>query len=148
MARLDGPNSFYCVYSKPDFYDVSFNDPAMADTVVVDTQTQVPLNFTARSAQGWNNVGISVFEHQYYCGTGITYVNSTPDITNSFPTGSAQGASSIIVMKGVWSLHTEKNYHGVQVSIDGQNEFGPGTRIQFLQAANDKVKSIQYIREN
>ena len=78
----------------------------------------------------------------------LTYNASNPDITNAFPSGTDQGASSIIVMRGVWSLLTEKNYHGIQISIDGKKEFGPGTRIHTLGLAEERVKSIKYIREN
>ena len=51
-------------------------------------------------------------------------------------------------MKGYWSLYTDKNYNGIKISLNGKSEFGPGTRLYSLGPAEDKVKSIKYIREN
>lgn len=140
-ARVDGSDSFYIVYDKPDFHDESDTN---SSSYIVDTTENVKLEFTARSTQGWNKIGITVLEHAWYCGTGQTYQNSNPDITDAFP----PGASSIIVMKGVWSLYCRKEYGGRKICINGEDEFGPGTRIHYLCDENDRVKSIRYVRDN
>ena len=144
-ARVDGSKSFYIVYSKPEFFDT--HEHSSTSSVIVDSSCEAPLGFTARSTQGWDKDGITLLEHHWYCGTGRTYTTSTPDITHEFPSGD-RGASSIIVMKGYWSLYTDKNYNGIKISLNGKSEFGPGTRLYSLGPAEDKVKSIKYIREN
>ena len=51
-------------------------------------------------------------------------------------------------MKGVWALYSGKNYKGIQISVDGKNEFGPGSRITFIQPGNDMAKSVKLLQEN
>ena len=146
LAKVDGSKSYYVVYREPDFFD--FHEHTSTSSKIISSPNcDIPLGFVARSAQGWDKTGITLFEHHFYCGTARNYTTSSPDITEEFPKGD-RGASAIIVMKGWWSLHSEKNYKGIQISIHGQSEFGPGTEICSLGAAQDKVKSIKYIREN
>ena len=144
LGKIDGSASFYVVYRDPDYQETNWDAEC---SKIVDGSTEIEFGFTARSTQGFDKVGISLFEHIYYCGTGGTFKSSYPDITDSFPAGD-RGASSFIVMKGVWALYTEKNYKGIQLSVDRQNEFGPGTRISFINPGNDMVKSVKLIREN
>ena len=144
LAKVGGSTSFYVVYRDPDYQETNWSAEC---SKVVDSSTEIELGFPARSTQGWNKVGISLFEHIYYCGTGATYKSSYPDISGTFPAGD-RGVSSFIVMKGVWAIYSEKNYKGIQISVDGQNEFGPGSRITFIQPGNDMVKSVKLLREN
>ena len=90
LAKVDGSTSFYIVYRDPDYQETNWS---AENSKVVDSSAEIELGFPARSTQGWDKVGISVFEHIYYCGTGATYKSSYPDITNIFPPGD-QGASS------------------------------------------------------
>lgn len=135
-ARVDGSDSFYIVYRKADFHDDV--DSGSSDSYIVNSTNDVNLGFIAKSTQGWDKTGITVLEHAWFCGTGQTYKSSNPDITDHFPPGD-RAVSSFIVMKGVWSLYTEKNYKGIKISIDGEVEFGPGRQIHSLGPANDKV---------
>ena len=145
-GKVDGSDSFYIVYSKPDFNDDSTTTPQ--DSTIVNSTDNVDLGFTARSTQGWDKVGITVLEHYWYGGTGHTYITSNPDITPEFPPEKREGASSFIVMKGVWSLYTEKNYNGIKITIDGKDEFGPGDKVPEIGAASDRVLSIEYVRDD
>ena len=144
LAKVDGSTSFYIVYRDPDYQETNWS---AENSKVVDSSAEIELGFPARSTQGWDKVGISIFEHIYYCGTGATYKSSYPDITDTFPPGD-RGASSFIVMKGVWALYSGKNYKGIQISVDGKNEFGPGSRITFIHPGNDMAKSVKLLREN
>ena len=144
-AKIDGTDSYYVVYREPDYFD--YHSHSESSSKIVDQTSDVTLGFPARSTQGWDKTGITLFEHHYYCGTARHYVSSNPDITDEFPSGDP-GASAIIVTKGYWGLYTDKNYKGVQIAINGQKEFGPGTKINSLGAAEDRVKSIKYIKEN
>ena len=144
-AKIDGTDSYYVVYREPDYFD--YHSHSESSSKIVDQTSDVTLGFPARSTQGWDKTGITLFEHHYYCGTARHYVSSNPDITDEFPSGDP-GASAIIVTKGYWGLYTDKNYKGVQIVINGQKEFGPGTKINSLGAAEDRVKSIKYIKEN
>ena len=128
-ARVDGSKSFYIVYSKPEFFDT--HEHSSTSSVIVDSSCDALLGFTARSMQGWDKDGIILLEHHWYFGTGHTYTTSTPDITHEFPSG-YRGASSIIVMKGYWSLYKDKNYNGIKISLNGKSEFGPGTHLYSL----------------
>ena len=144
MGKVDGSKAFYVVYRDPNYQETGWTAES---SKIVDSSRDIEFGFTARSTQGWDKVGISVFEHIYYCGTGETYKSSYPDITGTFPAG-GRGASSFIVMKGVWAIYSERNYKGIQIAVDGRNEFGPGSRISFINPANDMVKSIKLLREN
>ena len=144
-GRVDGTQSFYVVYNEPGYLKGA-KDWSANSSKIVDGPNEIELGFTARSAQGWDKVGISIMEHIYYCGTGETYRSSNPDITTSFPSGDA-GVSSFFVSKGVWAVYSEKNYKGVQLEVDGKTEFGPGFRAPCMRA-NDVVKSVKLLREN
>ena len=144
MAKVDGSSSFYVVYREPQYQETGWDSKC---SKIVDSSTEIELGFNARSTQGWDKAGISVFEHIHYCGTGETYRSSYPDITGTFPSGD-RGASSIIVTKGMWALYSGKNYKGIQIAVNRQNEFGPGARIPFIEPANDMVKSVKLLREN
>ena len=87
-------------------------------------------------------------EHPSYRGTGVTFTHTKVDITSSFPTGQFEGASSFIVMKGVWALHTGKNRGGTRIKINGVSEFGAGYKSEFLGRAGHLIQSIKYLRDN
>ena len=144
LGKVDGSKSFYVVYRDPDYQEANWTAEC---SKIVHSPSEIEFGFTARSTQGWDKVGISLFEHIYYCGTGGTYKSSYPDITGTFPAGD-RGASSFIVMEGVWAIYSEKNYKGIQIAVDGRNEFGPGSRISFINPGNDMVKSVKLLREN
>jgi len=148
QARVDGSDSFYIVYNNVDYLE----DPQISHTshvsVIVDSQSNIGLGFVARSTQGWDKVGISLFAHPYYCGTGATFLSSNADVTEELPASNPYGASSLIVKKGIWALFTEKNYKGTQIAIQGKQEFGPGTNLAYLgDQQGDKIKSVKYLRE-
>ena len=140
QSKIDGPASYFVVYSVPDYN----NHPHATSTksAIVDSQNTTSAGFTIESAQGFNKEGIAVFEHYFFCGNGKSYTSSNPNITADFPIGKIQGASSIIITKGWWSLYTGPNYTNI-VTFNGGSRFGPGTRITGLQSDNDKVQSIQ-----
>ena len=96
-GKMDGSDSYFVVYSVPDY-----NDTAGAQstrTAIVDSQSTTKFGFTAQSTQGFNRDGITLFEHYFFCGKGKTYANSNPNITGDFPSG-GQGASSVIITEG------------------------------------------------
>lgn len=142
-GKVDGTDSFYIVYSTTYYGEGGCSDKS----VIVDSQNEVNFGFMAKSTQGWNKVGITVFEHPSYHGTGVTYARTENDVTSSFPPRHSQKISSFIVMKGVWALYTRKNMRGKQIEIDGKKEFGPGSRIECLQDPSDRIRSVVYLRE-
>ena len=142
-GNVDGTKSFYIVYSTPNYGEGGSN----SQSVIVDGQNEVKFGFMAKSTQGWDKVGITVFEHPNYRGTGVTYARTEADVTSSFPPRQSQKISSFIVMKGVWAVYTRKNMRGKRIEIDGQTEFGPGSRIECLQDPSDRIRSVVYLRE-
>jgi len=147
-ASVDGSDSFYIVYNNVDYLE----DPSLKHTsdvsVIVDEQCDKDLGFVVRSTQGWEKVGITLFAHPYYCGTGATFLSPHPDVTQEFPPNTPYGANSFIVKKGIWALFVEKNYKGPQISIDGKQEFGPDTCLPYLgDQQGGKIKSVKYLRE-
>ena len=147
-GRVDGKVSFYVVYSATGYYEGTPRPAGVTPSKIVDSQTDVIFGFRARSTQGWDKVGITLFQHPNYCGTGVTYSRTEADITSLFPSGQSQGACSFIIMKGVWTLYTGKNTGGTQVKINGQVEFGPGCRIEQLERAGDLIQSIKCLRDS
>ena len=71
-GKVDGTDSFYLVYSKPDFHDNTGNSSTVK---IVETTSDVNLGFTARYTQGWDRLGISVLEAYWYGGTGRSYLH-------------------------------------------------------------------------
>ena len=143
-GRIDGTESYYIVYSTPQYGE----GVSSAQSVIVNSQSDVKFGFMARSTQGWNKTGITLMEHPSYRGTGVTFTHTEVDITSSFPTGQFEGASSFIVMKGVWALYTGKNRGGTRIKINGVSEFGAGYKSEFLGRAGDLIQSIEYLRDN
>ena len=145
-GKVDGTKSFYVVFRQINFQESNWDSYC---SKLIDSANETQLGFVARSAHGYDKKGITVFEHGYYCGTFETYVASNPDITPSFPGGNkGSGVSSFIVWDGVWALFTGKNYKDIQIEIDGKKEFGPGCRIEFMNADNDLTKSVERIRDH
>ena len=144
-GRVDGNDSFYVIYPEPNYMD---DEPdSQRKSKVIKTSAETEIGFVARSAQGWNKEGISLFEHRNFCGTGETYKSSNEDITSTFPPGKDEGLSSFIVWTGIWSVYKDKNY-GLKININGKDEFGPGTQICVITgAANDLIKSIKLVRD-
>ena len=143
-GRIDGKESYYIVYSTPS-YGEGASSPR---SVIVDSQSDITFGFMAGSTQGWDKTGITLMEHPSYRGTGVTFTHTEVDITSSFPTGQFEGASSFIVMKGVWALYTGKNRGGTRIKINGVSEFGVGYKSEFLGRAGDLIQSIEYLRDN
>lgn len=130
---------------KTDFDDT--HDHSSDSYRIVEKTTKQSFGYYARSFQGFDKNGIVLFEHHFFCGTAKDYIDSQSSIASAFPASDA-GASSMIVSKGVWSLHTKEHYGGTKINIGGVDEFGPGTRLESFGAAEDKVKSVQYLRDN
>ena len=143
-GRIDGIESFYIVYSTPQYG----KGAPSTQSVIVDSQYDINFGFMARSAQGWDKNGITLMEHSNYRGRGVTFTHTEVDITSLFPTRQSQGVSSFIVMKGVWALYTGKNLGRTRIKINGVSEFGPGYQSEFLGAVNDLIQSIEYLRDN
>lgn len=138
QGKMDGSDSYFVAYSVPNYNARGFTREGMP--AIVDSTSNVEFGFTARSVQGFNKEGITVFQDYFFCGKARNYTSTTEDITGTLP-----GASSVIINKGWWSLYTQKNCSpGSIVTINNGTRFGPGTRISGLQSANDKVQSIQY----
>ena len=133
QGKMDGLDSYFVVYSVPNYFPAGI--PA-----IVDSTSAVEFGFTARSVQGFNKEGMTVFHDFFFCGNARNYTSTSEDITGTSP-----GASSVIINKGWWSLYTQKNCSPESiVAINNATRFGPGIRISGLQSANDKVQSIQY----
>ena len=126
----------YLVYSKNNYVNFS-----MATVKIVDSPNMMEFGFAVRSFQAVDEEGISFF-NKYYSGEGETFDGTHRDITILFE----DGASSFIVMKGVWAIYRERDYKGI-ISIDGKNEFEPGSRISSIQPGNN-VKSVKLLRED
>jgi len=144
---MTGPESFYLVYDTPNT-----GDSNTGTSIYVSNQSGSPQSFPwpVQSANGFDKVGVVLFEHASYRGTGKLYSSgvSDVDLMESFPTPGGQGVSSMIVDKGVWSLYdTYPRNNGVALQIDGKTEFGPGTRISWFGAANDKARCLHYVRD-
>ena len=91
-------DSLYLVYSKNNYINFS------KETVkIVDSPNMIEFGFVVRSFQAANEVGISFF-NKYYSGRGVTFERSCPLITIAFE----DGASSFIVMKGVWAIYRKE----------------------------------------
>ena len=137
-------HNYYIVYSTLQYGEGVSN----AQSVIVNSQSDVKFRFMARSTQDWNKTRITLMEHPSYHGTGVTFTHTEVDITSSFPTGQFKGASSFIVMKGVWALYTGKNRGGTRIKINGVSKFGAGYKSEFLGCAGDLFQSIEYLRDN
>ena len=150
QARLDNLESFYIVYRYVDFGEPIFDEDDGINAVRIHLTDETDIGFNVRSFQGFDKTGITVFEHQYYSGTGITYTKSNPDISSAFPTREEGGASSFIISRGVWSFYTETNYNGILLRYNNKTEFGPGDDFRIVRNSlgDNLVKSIRYIREN
>lgn len=142
-GRVENDESFYIVYNRPDFSATPpSNNPS--GSVVISKTNDVAIGFNVRSFQGFHTTGITVFEHQYYNGTGIPYTLSHPDVASAFPAMEDGGARSFIVSKEVWSLFTKKNFEGALLSYEGKTEFGPGNNIG-VALGDGRIKSIKCI---
>ena len=150
QARVDNTESYYIVYREPDFCDATFATDDGDNFNLVTLTSNLDIGFNVRSFQGFDKTGITVFEHQYYSGTGVTYTKSNPDISSAFPTREEGGASSFIVSRGVWSFYTETNYNGILLRYNDKTEFGPGDYLLIVRNSlgDNRIKSIRYIREN
>ena len=149
-GRINGNQSFYIVYSAPNYYEGTPLPPGVTPiSKIVNSQTDVTFGFKARSTQGWDKVGITLFGHRHYCGTGRTCTDTVADITSMFPSGQPKGACSFIIMRGVWALYTAKNYsEESRIKINGQVEFGPGCFMPELEGTGYVIQSIKHLRDN
>ena len=134
-AKCEGSRSFYVVYDRENF-------AADSKSLVVDSTTERDMGRFIRSLQGYDKMGLILFPHPNFCGQGALFTQDDPSILDQFPAGS-EGVSSLVVHKGKWALYSETNHKGVRISINGQDSFGPGTRIEM--GGYDKVKSVKLL---
>ena len=115
-------------------------------TVIEPNSATVQVNSPIRSLQGFNveNPGIVMFEHSQFRGFGDSANNSVP-VLAEFPSGKINGVSSVIITGGKWSFHTEYNYTGTTIAVDGKEILTPG-RYDFAdKVINDLAKSVKYV---
>ena len=58
-----------------------------------------------------------MFQHNNFRGYGVEFRTNNPNITESFPTGEIDGASSFVCTGGEWRLYTKTNYNGGSVLV-------------------------------
>lgn len=142
---MTGPESFYLVYNTPNTGD---SNPETSIYVSNQSDSQQSFPWPVQSANGFDKVGIVLFEHESYCGTGKLYQSGVPDVDLKESFSGFQGVSSMIVDKGVWSLYdTYPRKNGVALRIHNETEFKPGMRIDKFGAANDKARCLHYVRD-
>ena len=134
-AKCTGTRTFFVIYDKVGFASDS-------KSMVVDSEKEVNMGVRIRSLQGYDKKGLVLFAHPNYCGQGALFTQDDPNIIDQFPS-SSEGVSALVVHKGRWALYSEPNYMGTKIAIDGKDEFGPGTCIQY--GGFDAVKSVKQL---
>ena len=140
------PKSFWVVYTVKDW---DHQHPGDRDVEkIVRVGATVTTDAPIRSIQGFDelNPGVILFEHSQYRGFGTSIRNSDPDIIQSFAQGQVSGASSMIIIGGIWSFYTGCNFTGTKIIVCGKTQLGPGIYDLELLLANDQIKSVQYVR--
>ena len=134
--------SVFVVYPQKDFSQAT----GVPDGIVVESTDIQDLNMTVRSAQGFDRAGIILFAHPKYGGNGQLFSQTEKNITKEFPPDTWDGVNSFLVYEGVWSLFLGPDLQGAKVTIDGRDQFGPGTKVENLSPyAADQVRSIQNV---
>ena len=129
-ARVQGTYSFYVVYSEENYEGRS---------CIIKSECRVDPGFTIRSYQGRDKQGIVLFTDYNFCGQLGQFTTEDTDITDQFPAGKKDGASSAIAWTGKWRLYKQQNFQG--------------GHIQDLEAViecdrlknNDKCKSLKLL---
>ena len=85
IGKINGPESYYVVYKSPNFYSSTTADSTQS--VIVDSTNRLGFGFVARSVQGFDKDGITVFENYFYCGKARSFTTSVSDIAAQFPPG-------------------------------------------------------------
>ena len=137
--------SYYVVYSGPKYQEGNSNDSVLVNGYrIVENTSYESLGFVARSARGIDMTGCALFEYMYYSGQGHNFRISCPDLSRFFTT-TGEGISSVIISRGTWAFFTEKHYQGTMITINKQNKFRPGFRLDCIGAI--KVMSIQLLQD-
>ena len=138
--------TFYVVYSEETYGSAGSGTGSAAlvpsDPVSGSSDT-VQTSFSIRSAQGFdlNTPGLVMFQHNHYLGYGQSFRSNDANITDSFPTGQIDGASSFICTGGEWKLYTKMNNQGGSIPVtQGQS----GNLGDF--GLNDTIKSVKFIK--
>ena len=135
----DHKKSFYVVYSEETYRSAGSGTALVPSDPVSGSSDPIQTAFSIRSAQGFdlNTPGLVMFQHNNYLGYGQQFRSKDANITDSFPTGQIDGASSFICTGGEWKLHTTRRFRGRSVSV---------TKGQFCNLSDfgldDKVKSV------
>ena len=150
LANVDNqdPNvqTFYVVYSAEN-YGTEGSGTGSENFVPADpfsgSSTSIETPYIIQSAQGFDlgNPGLVMFQHNDSRGYAVEFRTNNPNITESFPTGEIDGASSFICTGGEWRLYAKTNYQGAYASVRS-GQFG--NLGQF--GLNDRVKSIKFIK--
>ena len=138
--------TFYVVYSE-EMYGSEGSGTGSASFVPCnpDSGSSDPIqtSFNIQSAQGFdlNVPGLVMFQHRKSLGYGVEFRSNDPNITESFPTGEIDGASSFVCTGGEWKLYTKTNYNGGLVSVKS-GQFGDLGDF----GLNSKIKSVKFIK--
>ena len=138
--------TFYVVYSAETFGSVGEGTGVaylVPSNPVSGSSDSIKTDFNILSAQGFdrNTPGLVMFQHYKYLGYGQEFRSNDANITDSFPTGQIDGASSFVCTGGEWKLYTKMNYQGGSITVtQGQH----GNLTDF--GLNDKIKSVKFIK--
>ena len=138
--------TFYVVYSA-ETYGTAGSGTGSASLVpsnpVSGSSNSIQTSYIIQSAQGFDlgNPGVVMFQHYNFRGYGVEFRTNNPNITESFPTGEIDGASSFVCTGGEWRLYTKTNYNGGSVLVK-KGDFGNLDKF----GLNDKIKSVKFIK--
>jgi len=144
-AKVNKGESFFVVYSKEDYNSGSEDNELPKIVGQVDGKGKpstdwLDLGFVAKSARGFNNIGITLFANVNYGGTAPIEEPENffrdADIADQFP----KGIKSFIVQIGVWSLYDKD---GKMISIGGVSQFKPGVAKQNIGDLGSNIASIK-----
>lgn len=142
---IDGnKESVWVIYDQEDWdHEGPPADPDRVGTVMTNGGDTVDYGKSIVSAQGFDktNPGVVFFEHSDYRGFAASYQHSVPDLTDSFPQGTVEGVSSIIVTGGTWNFYKSYNYTGTKISVDSVSDFTP-SMYNFYQGS-EQAKSAR-----
>ena len=143
----DNIKTFYVVYSA-EVYGSKGSGTGSASFVPSDPVSgscdTIQTPFSIQSAQGFdlNTPGLVMFQHENSLGYGVEFRCNDPNITESFPNGQIDGASSFVCTGGEWKLYTRTNYQGRRPIDVTSGQFGNLKRF----CLNDKIKSVKFIK--
>lgn len=143
-GKMTNNKSMFIAYAWPGY---NAWDYGLSPGVIVEETSTQDLGMIVRSVQGFDREGIILFEYRNYTGNALLLRESKASVKQEFPDGWG-GITSFVVYRGVWALYTGENYTHTQVVIDGKSEFGPGSKIPFVGAANNIISSIYQLRDS